>query len=311
MFVGRSRRVRVFLVMAVVAALSLAACGGGDDDDSASKSSNTTTADDNVSTTKASTGNGDCFGTPGDQTARVRFVNLYTNSTYAKGDIDVYSGFGAGDPCGEKLATVAYGEASDYLDVKALDQDGNWSTTAYVGGSTDDDNGKIINQTETWKGGEQVTIVFYAQDPESGNPPSFGSDQAFFEKVADEEGGSSGSVPEAQSGKAWIGINASSLQYSVKDAAWQTGADGVDGCLAAVNDTESGKQLVGGTQLVEYQVDPGSLDLSLHPSDPGTCSGTPDIGPVTVDAQAGSRTYVFAYGTGPDDLHLLVLPVDA
>jgi hypothetical protein len=303
------RRARAFFAFMLVGALLLAACGG-DDDDSASGATGTTQAGGDTSTTAGgSGGNGDCFTDPGTQTARVRFVNLYTNETYPKGDIDVYQGFNGTGPCGKKLATVAFGEATDYIDVTAADESGNWNTTAYVAGSTDDDH-KIITQSETWKGGEQVTIVFAAQGDNPGSPASFGSDQAFFEKPTDDNSGI-GTPFEAEDGKALIGIAATSVQYSVPDGAWVVGADGVDGCLKSQQDTEFSTTNVGGTQLVQYQVDPGSYDISLYDSETAsTCSGTADIGPASVDAQEGSRTFVFAYGTGPDDLQLLVLPVE-
>ena len=79
--------------------------------------------------------------------------------------------------------------------------------------------------------------------------------------------------------------------------------------MKAAGDTESTRTNIGGTQLVQYTTDPGSLSLGLYPSNPGKCTGTPAIGPVTIDAAAGSRTLVFAYGTDAQDLKLLVLPI--
>jgi hypothetical protein len=303
-----TRRARSFIAFALCATLVLAACGGGDDDDSSGAAPTggaTTTTD----TGGGGGGNGDCFTDPGDQAARVRFVNLYTNPTYVKSDIDVFQGFGANDPCGKKLATVAYGEASDYVDVKAADDSGNWQATAYVAGLPDDDH-KIISQSETWKGGEQVTIMFFAGDPSScsGCPPSSGSDQAFFELNPGDNGNTAlTTVAE----KAVVGINASALQYVLPDGAWATGATGTSGCLKAVGDTDGTATNVGGTSLVEYPVAPGSIELALYPSEPTrTCTGPPDIGPTTVDATAGSRTLVLAYGSAADDTDLLVLPVE-
>ena len=304
MIVRQSLRSRVVIVVAVVAMSLLAGCGGGGSKDKGTPA----TAGDNgdVPTTIdiGNIGGGKCFSTPGSQSARVRFVNLFTNDTYPQGDIDVYQGFGANDACGKKLTTVAYGEASDYIDVNALDESGNWETVAYVAGGTEEDK-QIITQSETWKGGEQVTIVFANQEANSGNPPSYGSDQAFFEKDTEEPTSAITTVP----GKALIGIAATSLQYTLPDESWVAGVKGQSSCLRAVGDTESTRANIGGTQLVQYPVDPGSLELSLYPSDPGNCSGTASIGPVTIDATDGSRTLVFAYGSDKDNLKLLVLPV--
>jgi hypothetical protein len=106
-----------------------------------------------------------------------------------------------------------------------------------------------------------------------------------------------------------LGIGAGSLQYVQKDGAWVAGVAGNTTCLKANGDTDSTRTNIGGTQLVEYTVDPGSLQLGLHPADPGKCTGAPDIGPATVDAAAGSRTLVFAYGPDVQHRQLLVLPV--
>ena len=106
-----------------------------------------------------------------------------------------------------------------------------------------------------------------------------------------------------------LGIAATSLQYVDPNGTWVAGIAGKPACLAAVGDTESTRTNIGGTQLVPYVVEPGSLSLGLYPSDPGKCTGTPAIGPATVDAAAGSRTLVFAYGVDAQHLKLLVLPV--
>jgi hypothetical protein len=299
-------RPRAFAVVTIVAMLALAACGGGgDDSDDAAPITDPAGGEPPTSVESSDGGNGDCFGTPGSQTARARYVNLFTNDTYPQGEIDVYQGLGADDPCGKKLATIAYGEATDYLDVNALDESGNWYTTAFLAGGTGEDQ-QIIRQSETWKGGEQVTIVFFNQDPSSGNPPAFGSDQVFFEEPTDDPNSTITTVP----GKAVLNISASALQYTAPDEGWVAGVVGESDCLQAVGDTEFTRTNIGGTSLVQYPVDPGSIDLALYDSDPGTCSGEPDIGPVTIDAEAGSRTLVLAYGADPNNIDLLVLPVE-
>jgi hypothetical protein len=306
--VRSSRRGGALIGIAISAALLFSACGGG----GSSKASGSTSPDGtNAATTTEARdagggGSSKCFTTPGDQKAKVRFVNLFTNSTYPQGDIDVWQGYGATDGCGEKLATVKYGEASDYIDVTAADQDGNWSASAYLPGFADEDH-QIINQTETWKGGEQVTIVFSQGDPESGQPPVSGSVQAFFEH--DNEATTDSGAIQPVAGKAVLAIAATSLQYVVKDGAWVPGLAGQTKCLLGVGDTENTRTNIGGTSLVIYPVAPGSLDLGLFPSQPGTCTGTAAIGPVTIDGAADSRTLVLVHGTDAQNLKMLVLPV--
>jgi hypothetical protein len=53
----------------------------------------------------------------------------------------------------------------------------------------------------------------------------------------------------------------------------------------------------------------GTVNLGLFPSNPGVCTGTPAIGPATINAAAGSRTLVHAYGPDKQNIKLLVLPV--
>ncbi len=301
--VRRHSRVRAYVVIGVFSALLLAACGGGG---SSSKpaSAPTTSGSASETSTTAAGGNGNCFATPGTQKARVRFVNLFTNPTYPNSAIDVMQGFSGSDPCGKKLATVAFGQASDYVDVTADDPSGNWEVAGYVGGSTATDH-QIITQSETWKGGEQVTIVFEGAEAQSGLPAGSGGDQVFFENGS--QGDLSGFATVA--GKAVVGIAATALQYVVKDGAWSAGVAGQSACLRAVGDTATTTSSIGGTELVQYLVAPGTTQIGLYPSDPGTCTGTPNIGPATIDAAAGSRTYVFAYGQDAQHLKLLVLPV--
>jgi hypothetical protein len=303
---GRGRA-RALVGFGAVAVLLFAACGGG----GGSKSSDTTSpangAATNVTTSTGGGGggNGQCFQDPGPQKARVRYVNLFTNAAYPSGDIEVRQGFSAKDACGKKLATVKYGEASDYIDVTAGDSSGNWETGAYPVGAIDEDH-LIISQTETWKGGEQVTIIVMAQDPSSGNRPSSGGNQVFFEKPVSDINPGINPVP----GKGMVVIGAAPVQYvAAKDAAWVAGIAGQTKCLMTVGDTENTRTNIGGTSLVPYLVTPGSISLSLYKSQPGTCTGTADIGPATVDTSDGSRTLVLVYGPDPTHFKLLVLPV--
>jgi hypothetical protein len=303
---GVSRR-RSSGVIAVSAILLLAACGGGGSSKKGSGTTDTTTdlSATNVTTSAPSGTNGQCFTDPGPQKARVRFVNLYTNAAHPSGDIDVWQGFSGQDPCGKKLATVPFGTSSDYIDVTAGDSTGNWDAVAFPAGAKAEAD-TIITQSETWTGGEQVTIIFMGADPTSGNGPTAGANQVIFEKSST---GEATSTFAAVPGKAAIGIGAASVQYVAKDGSWRAGVKGQSGCLLAVGDTATTTTNIGGTSVVPYTVTPGSVTLSLYPSDPGTCTGTPDVGPTTFDAAAGSRTLVLVYGSDAKALKMLVLPI--
>jgi hypothetical protein len=307
------RRGRVIVGLGLTGALLLAACGGG----GSSKSSDTTAPPGgdvaNGTTTSTAGGNGgkgQCFTDPGPQHARVRFVNFFTNSTYPSGDIDVLQGFSGSDPCGKKLATVKFGEASDYIDVTAADSSGNWEVGAYPAGVATDEDHQIISQSETWKGGEQVTIIIQNQDPSSGNRPSAGGDQAFFEKPISDVNPESNPV----AGKGLVLIGASSVEYIVAkdDAAWVAGVAGQTKCLTAVGDTDPNVRTnIGGTSLVPYPVTPGTVSVSLYKADPATCTGTPALGPISVDVPDGGRAIVLAYGPDATHIKLMTLPIDS
>ena len=253
-------------------------------------------------TTQTSVAKAICTTTPGTQTARIRFVNLYTNPKYPKRAIDVWQGLGASDPCAKKLTTVPFGKASNYIDITASNEAGDWSAAAYIAGSTDK-NHKIVVRGARLLGNEQATMVVEGAAPRTGVPASAGRDQTFLEK--NNLGKPALLVPTA--GKAALGITAA-LPTAAENGAWLAAVTGKAGCLPALTDTASNRTTISGTRLVRYSVDPGSLRLALHGGS-GGCTGRPDIGPATVDARAGSSIFVFVYGADTEHLALLVLPI--
>ncbi len=58
-----------------------------------------------------------------------------------------------------------------------------------------------------------------------------------------------------------------------------------------------------------YPVTAGTVSVALYKSDPGTCTGTPDLGPVSVDVPDGGRAFVLVYGPDATHLKLLALPI--
>jgi hypothetical protein len=289
-------------VVGTAALLLLGACSG------TSKPNAEPTGDPSTSGARASTpttaAKVQCRTRPGTQKARIRFVNLYTNPTYPKSDIDVWQGTGGSDPCARKLATVPFGAASDYIDVTASEESGKWSATAFVAGSTDKEH-EIVSQSETWVGGEQAMVVFRGAAPRDGAPAAAGADEAFLEKTA--EGTAAAVFPEP--GQAALAIVGSALRYVVNDGEWVAGAVGKPGCLKALSDTDINTTHISTTQLLRYTVDPGSLKLALYPIDPDDCVGAPATDPVTIDATPGSSTFVFAYGSDAQHLALLALRI--
>ncbi len=144
-------------------------------------------------------------------------------------------GFSGTDPCGKKLASLKFGEASDYIDVTASDCSGNWEATAYAAGSTDEDH-QIISQTETWKGGEQATIIIEGPDPIVGQRDRT---PAATKPSSRSRCPTSIPRPNAVPGKGLVIIGAASVQYTAgKDTAWVAGLAGQTKCLTAVGDTD-------------------------------------------------------------------------
>ena len=259
-----SARRRAVVGFGDLAILLLAACGGGGSSKSASSRRGSTDDDqrhDEHDGRGPGGGNGQCFTNPGPQKARVRFVNLFTNATYPSGDIDVWQGFSGNDPCGKKLATVQYGTASDYIDVTAGDSSGNWDAAAYPPGPTDEDH-QIISQTETWKGGEQVTIVFMGQDPSSGNGPSVRRRPGVLREAHRPR-------PTSRSRRCRARRCSPSARRrcstSTKDGAWVAGITGQSGACPQSATRRPRRPTSAARRLVPYTVDPGSVNLGSVP----------------------------------------------
>lgn len=67
----------------------------------------------------------------------------------------------------------------------------------------------------------------------------------------------------------------------------------------------------GGTAVVTYDVPPGTVRIAAWGDGHESCGGAPRVGPVEAGIDPSGRTYVFVYGTGPDDLRLLTVPASS
>lgn len=87
-----------------------------------------------------------------------------------------------------------------------------------------------------------------------------------------------------------------------------------DGCLRPAGTDAPGSEAgattvsLGGTGVLTYDVPPGTTSIAAWGEGHTSCGGTPRVGPIDVEIAAAGRTYVFAYGTGPDDLRLVAVP---
>jgi hypothetical protein len=65
---------------------------------------------------------------------------------------------------------------------------------------------------------------------------------------------------------------------------------------------------LGGTAAITYDVPPGTHSVAAWRPGSSRCEGDPLIGPVEVTVAAGQRSWVFAWGTGADDMRLVGVP---
>jgi hypothetical protein len=236
--------------------------------------------------------------------ATMRVANLYTPATGEPPALDIYSGTSA--QYGTLVASVPYGTISDWFDPGVLDASGDASLTWYVHGKTGQ-NDDIGNQTETLKGGEQITVFIAAGDADNKNSSGiqFARWKVFFDNGADFP------LPSPVAGKAIVmadGIGLSAVPGTSETFLYMS----VDGeCLPNVE---------GGSQGTPQPWGPGSQQSYLAPAGskemhielPGT-NGIPDcksngkFPPFKYDVAAGERAWLAFYS--PDGKTLKALQV--
>lgn len=285
-----------------MAMVVVAGCGGGGDSlpTTTTRGHRTTTTTTAKTTTTA--GSITTARTGIKSGAKVRVVNLAVQSR-AGVPIDVYAGVLA---VGKPLATVNFGAASPYLDPPKNGQDTTLSF--YFHGKTDPGS-KLIDQSGSLGAGDQQTyLVWYGADGGSGTP--VGHVQAVVE-AAPSGSSSAANIPKVPDLKAVVQAVGSQLGTLGNDLSFDVGLP-VGGCLpqqAAPGAGSGVRDLVGGTNLVDYVTDPGSQQVGLFTSSSGNCASAPAAGPTSIDPPVGSVTLLVAFGTDPSTIKLLVLPV--
>ena len=238
----------------------LGVCGGKSKSENApSPSASTTDKNGAGVATESTVAKAKCETTPGKQKARIRFVNVYTNKTYPKSDIDIWQGLSATDPCAKKLTTVPFGQASDYIDITPSNEAGDWSAAAYVAGATDRSHEIVVRggNLAGWRAGD---------------------DGGRGRRAARRRSRQRGPGPDVPRGEQRSANPRCSFRLrarphsasrarcrpSSKTASWFAGV-GKSTCLRSLSDTASHRTTIGGTQVVRYSVDPGSLDVAVLP----------------------------------------------
>ena len=227
---------------------------------------------------------------------KVRVVNLLGAT------IDVY----AQDPRrgGPVITGLASGQASDYVAPPTLDQGSDLEP--FKAGSTDRSDFGGISQGFTAK--TQVTDVFFPTTDSSGTA-TFAS-HVIGDLAPLQDSSQSPVTPPA--GQGIIIANGNPLTATSSQLSGFLEIDG--SCQTAITDTgnssKSPTYLTNGDNA--YAVAPGSHQLAVvafSGNPPTSCTGQTAAGTASASVDAGKRVEAIAFGSSPQDIHLLVLLV--
>jgi hypothetical protein len=250
---------------------------------------------------------------------RVRVVNLYSATT-GPTPVDVYSwtDFGAA-----LMATVAFGEASDFFDPGSTDVGGQAQTKLSFqvhGQAVQQFGANLYDPASLAEDGLTKTIAFGTGDPDSSNNPGAKAGVSYVELYEQVPADFPNPVlAEAPPDSGLLFLDVSGLAYTHPAVSFFTSAG--DGCLSP---PDFGDQAVvsgvtgdGGTYYrgpLLVTPAPG-LALSLHPGtqddDPfaAKCDSAPILGPQPFSLAAGQRSHAFIYARpGDPALRALILP---
>ncbi len=271
------RRATHRIAILAVAAL-VAACGAGD-----GTTTSETTPGAVASPTRAPGG-----GPGATATVRIRLINLYQPPGQPPPTVGLYLGRQP-KPGDAPLVEARFAQVSDYVNAPAKE-----ALTVYPTGRLDPENRFEVSPFGGFDAGDRITIVVHGV-----------RSRAFFRALEAGNPGNGAEWPAAPAGKALVLIYAGALQGAVpsdlQSFFWVVPGSG---CL---KDVAGGGNLAFGGNIPKYAtVDPGRVTIAG--SSKG-CSAAPVIGPVTIEVKAGDRVAIFPYGTGPNDLQLLAVPM--
>lgn len=258
----------------------------------------------------------------------IRVVNLYIPDGETEGqEIEVW--FGSPEYYGEKLATIGYGEVSEFFAPLSSepetgdDEPGtvDWTIGYYPAGATTDDQ-RLMDSAGSLSPGQKTTTVVMPAEPggvgasvqgfpdSPGEEPDAMAEEFFYD------------VPE---GQGMFLLSAAPIQHLRDDQSDSSpsyiASDGAGSCLPSY-DTTTGEltdysdgitPLIGGTQILSYVFDQGG-QVAVHrvidnqfPGD--ACAGETVLDAVSPELGEGDRAYGLIYGSSLDQLELLVIPV--
>lgn len=310
-----SRVYRQALTYLMVGAAVFAGCGGSKSstsakitaDESAAGDLSSTTVAKSKATTASSTATAGGVAAVADSigTIKVKLINTAAKSDGTPVPLDVYVGFVDPDlgtlPKPTKAA-VPFGSIAE-MEVPISKSTKAADVSVSVAGS---------KENKDWISGVGVTAqpgdryVFTLTFSKNNDSDSL-SFQSSSEVPKDVPGAPALDV--AVPGKAVIIASSRALELALGDKnSFQLGTPG-QGCL--VHEIADDRTNVGGTSQVPYVADPGALKLALFPSDDIECAGSPASAVVSIDAVAGTRTLLLAYGTSADAIKFISVPLSS
>jgi len=294
------RTFRLPLLVSVLA-LALAACGGGDDSDDASGSSAT---DVDVTDDGAPTDETD-FTLPEPPDAefedyaegRIRFANFWRVDGEGS-PVDLY--WGSGAETGEPIATLEYGEVSDWYTMRLEanpftdDDEARLRVVIQRPGDTSFD-GFLQTVDETLDGGDQWTLVMGWTDTFNPDRPDGMTTQLVFEEE----------VGDPPAGQALLLLN-------------DIGIRGLEGEFISLDAAGTCNQewlisndIAIGNAGTAYPVPAGAVDVVAHDANITDCAEAAATEPLPLDLADGDRYLVLAWGTSREERTLTALEIEA
>jgi hypothetical protein len=240
-------------------------------------------------------------GSGGAGDVAMRFVNLWADGGRGEA-VAVYVRRG---PLAEEellFPAVGFGQSTAYVPVP-----GEATLLAYRAGAADTGGGLgassfiASSAVSSWsaEGAERMTVMLaYARPLREGRLA--GQIAAFHDAGDRISGGTPAREVDGVLLVAWVAPAVSILDG---DRGFRLGVPGT-GCLRLAGGSPN--TTGGGTAIIGYDVAPGPTSLAAHAVDDTRCDGPTRIDAIDVEIPDG-RSYIVAYGTGPDDLRLLFL----
>lgn len=251
-------------------------------------------------------------GTPGQlpSGAKVRIVNAYAPLNGDPGPIDVYAAPWVLEGA-TPLISIPYGTVSPFFDPTVADEQGNMFLSMYWAGTTGNGNA-LIDQTETLKGGEEITFILTTGSSVQDSGRHYGQLNVFFARVKGDLLGQ----PTPNPGKGLLFVDTfgtDNVQPSTAGGEWYFGTG--DGCTKSLSDKPYSLTGVGPGGSGAFELDPGTYAGELHAYPPGydqfpDCSNAALVGdlPVTITADSSAVLLLYAAKEGP--LQSLFLPLN-